>query len=198
MDEEFDIMPHRAVASLKKEIEDLKSSPQVREKQDKMLGSIDKLNDTMSSMMEMFKQAGEELKLEEREEAALSEQIIPLMKKLDAIIDQNEKIAKGMVAIADMVNEVLPKLEARLEEKTQPAPASQPTYRRPEPRTVQPPSFDEPFSFDEPSFDMPGSMPPSGNMPPPPSPGMQPPSFGMPPPPPQSGKKGLLGGLFKK
>jgi len=43
---------------------------------------------------------------EEKEEIFLAEKIKPLSEKVDKLLDQNEKIAKALVAIADMIEEI--------------------------------------------------------------------------------------------
>ena len=56
-------------------------------------------------MMGLFKMAGEELKLDEKKKEVVSEKIDPLLKKIDVLLEQNQKIAKGIVAVADLVKE---------------------------------------------------------------------------------------------
>ena len=66
---------------------------------------LDRLNKSLNVMLEVFKQAAEDLKLEEHDSDTLAKQMGPLSDKIDTLIDQNQKIAKGIVAIADMVKE---------------------------------------------------------------------------------------------
>jgi aldehyde:ferredoxin oxidoreductase len=63
--------------------------------------SIDDLNNTIKSFMSLFSKAGEELK----KEPADDEKINSLMQKISSLEEQNEKIARGIVAVADMLKE---------------------------------------------------------------------------------------------
>jgi hypothetical protein len=78
-------------------------------KQD-LQSSIDSLNQSINSLVGLFKEAAESLKMEEKEADIVAQKIDPIMEKLDMIIDQNKKIAKGIVAVADMMDERLPKI----------------------------------------------------------------------------------------
>ena len=219
-DEDFELMPQKTVNQLKRELESLKAKKgddgEISQK--KLLSAMENLTRLLEDMMRLFKVAIDEMQIEQKEETAISHQMSPLGDRLDKIIEQNEKIAKGMVAVADMVNDVLPKLEDELIEK--------PT-RRSEPKIERESS---------PAFDFSPQSPPMGSLIPEASPFGSPPSFGpppvprppspplqfgapsgMPPPPPPGGpfmppppmnfddlsgddkpkKKGLMG-LFKK
>jgi|TARA_B100001971_G_C18164447_1_gene523341 hypothetical protein len=102
-EEGYEIMPYKEIVQLKKQITDLQK--QVGDPNSKdLLVSMDKLTKTMDSMLKLFAQAADEMKLEEKTESELTEKIEPLMEKIRGMEHQNKTIAEGMVAIADMVN----------------------------------------------------------------------------------------------
>ena len=206
MDEdEYAIVSKKEFLALKRELDKLKKNPlEGSEHGETLQASIDNLNRSLNTMLEVFKQAADEMKLEEHDTELVSKQMGPLNDKLDTLIDQNQKIAKGIVAIADMVREKLDELASR----PRLAPLGGP---RPEPRPM--PSGG-PGPLPGPMPPPPGAMPrPSGPMPPPSGPGMgrpmPPPSPGGEPPMPDfppldsgdsfggPGGKDIMGGLMK-
>jgi hypothetical protein len=187
--DEYELMPERKLSSMKKELEDFRKRAENVDVKSGLpkdtVSSLENLNTSINSLLGLFKTATEELKLEERDEALVSKQLDPIAKKIDILLDQNEKIAKAIIAIADMVKE---SGEQHNEEEK--------NFEEQKPR-MEPPSF--------------GAMPPSMGMPPPrsgmfpPPPGGAPepmPPFGMPELGPMPGfeerpkKKGF--GLFGK
>lgn len=67
--------------------------------------SIDNLNDSIHSLIKLFKEATEELKMDEHDSELMEQRISPVMKKIKSLEEQNEKIARGIVAVADMLKE---------------------------------------------------------------------------------------------
>ncbi|MBD3203853.1 hypothetical protein GF327_06135 [Candidatus Woesearchaeota archaeon] len=102
--DDYELLPHEEIRRLKNEISKLKSSPE--KKSDDLVNSMDSLGKSISSLLGVFKEAAEEMKLDEHDSMMLSDKIDPLIRKIDLVLDQNEKIAKGIVAIADMVEEM--------------------------------------------------------------------------------------------
>ncbi len=99
MAEEF-----KELAELKKQVEDIKkmsgSSPS------NVQDSMERLNKSINDLQIVFKSAIEELKSEEQEEITFSKKIEPMVKKLNTVHEQNERIAEGIVALADMLEEM--------------------------------------------------------------------------------------------
>jgi len=104
MDDEYELIPHKEIFELKKEIEglkeQLKSKGQAGEPQKNLTESI-------QEMIIIFREATEQL----RSKPASSE-------SLAMLVDQNEKIARGLLAIADILNEYLPQILKSTKEKT--------------------------------------------------------------------------------
>ena len=201
MEEEYEIMSRSTLNKLKSEVEEMKKGPSKE-----MHESVRDLKGSMDQMINLFKVASEEMKTEKIEEKGVEKKLGPLLEKLDKISEQQNELAKGMVAIADMVKEHFPKIEHSIEDIQR---------IRLEPRKKAPMPL-PPLAPPGPPMGPPPHMPPPPRMPPPPSapmplPGMPPPPGAAPPPPPGLGpmppleplgpppkKKGLLGGLFRK
>ena len=210
-DEEYAIVSKKEFLALKKELDKLKKDPLGDSEQGENLqGSIDNLSKSLNVMLEVFKQAAQDMSLEDHDNALVGKQMGPLNEKLDTLIEQNQKIAKGIVAVADMVKEKLDELkESRPESK----PALPPLSGAPKPPMSGPMSppmggpMSPPMGVPMPPPPMGGPMPPGqGNsFPPGPSPPMGadllPPSNFPPPPPPGNlpppGQNRVMGGLMK-
>ena len=142
-DEPYEILPHREVASLKRDIADLKQK--VGSSSSKQLAdSMANLSKTMDHMLNLFQTTAEEMKLEE--EGGSPAGLAEINSKLDELIDQNKTIAEGIVAIADMIKgeksesalqEVLTRAKEALqgvpEETREPLPDGNTKYARPLP-----------------------------------------------------------------
>ncbi len=100
--DEYEVLPHKELIELKKQIAEIKQSyaakPALQE-------SMDNLNRSITSLMHLFKTASEEIKLEKHDEETVAGRLGPVMKKLNEIEVQNEKIAEAILAISGMIHE---------------------------------------------------------------------------------------------
>ena len=108
--DEFEIVPKKEIEGLKKDVDGIKSDPLGSSPSGKNLtGSIDKLTKSMDGMFELFKVANKEIK-EEASSLEFMKQLAPLFenlnKKMEKILEQHDKIADGIVAIADLVKQM--------------------------------------------------------------------------------------------
>jgi hypothetical protein len=122
-EEPYDLMPHKDIIELKNQLKNLKSE---KFSFHELMNSVNALTKSMDSMMKLFKEAGEEIRAEEKEDT--------LNKKLDGIIEQNKVIADGMVAVSDMVKDFIGKQKIPEPIQAQPTPSFQP----PKPDIQQP------------------------------------------------------------
>ncbi|MFO8016774.1 MAG: hypothetical protein R6U32_06735 [Candidatus Woesearchaeota archaeon] len=107
--EDYDIVPHEEVLRLRKEVEDIKQHPFGSTKEGKeLLEAIKKLSESMDNLTGLFQEAAEQMKLEERESEMISKKIDPLFNQMNELIDENKKIAKGIIAVADMIKKERP------------------------------------------------------------------------------------------
>lgn len=175
MDEEYAIVSKKEFEQLKNQLDRLKKNPLGdSQKGQDLQDSIDNLSRSLNSMMSIFKEAADDMKLEGRDQQVIGAKIEPLGGKLDTLIEQNQKIAKGLIAVADMVKEKLEKIEEHTTSNSKPEVNDDlklPSMNRP---TMPPP---------------PMSAPSGSPMPPPPS--------GMSMPPPPNMKKPIMGGMMK-
>lgn len=130
-DEEYELLPHKEILEIKKEIAKFKGNPDTIPKST-LETSINKLSNSIDSLMELFKSSAEDMKMERHDEKLLLQRIEPLIDKFNSVIEQNEKIAKGIVAVADMVktNIVDKKEEPEEEEEKPQAPPFSPPPRQ--------------------------------------------------------------------
>ena len=106
MADDYEFIPHNDIIKLKKEIDEVKKNPFGDSRQNKtLLDAMDDLTKAINSLVDLFKVASEELKLEEHDSVLINEKISPLLRKINDLEQQNEKIAKGIVALADMMND---------------------------------------------------------------------------------------------
>ena len=100
------------LTALRAEIEALKEKRPTQRKMtatpDNVMESMDKLTSTLNDFMQTFEQATEDMRLEEKEEELFIKELKPLHEKMDQIVEQNEKIAKGIIAVANMLNSDIP------------------------------------------------------------------------------------------
>src|SRR3989344_6637372 len=92
---------YKDITQLKAEIK----SNQVSIKQ--LYDSIGNLSKLLEDMFSMFKNASEQMKLEESMAEERKKAHEEILKKLDEIIEQNKTIATGMVDVSDIVKEKL-------------------------------------------------------------------------------------------
>lgn len=64
------------------------------------------LANSISSLTRIFEQASEDLKIDTHDAVMVAEKLEKILTRLEKIEIQNEKIAKGIVALADMVEDL--------------------------------------------------------------------------------------------
>jgi chromosome segregation ATPase len=175
-EEPYEIVPHKEIADLKKQIKELKAKGSDSDSK-QLVGSVNKLTEHIHSMMSLFKSAADDMHLEEKDEHFVAKKIEPLIGKLDEIIEQNKTIAEGIVAVADTLKEnmekhpVMPQTKPEQEfgpnfemppaempelnemhPRTRPMPPPfMPKHTPPRPMPSMPmPAMPKPFPFDKP------------------------------------------------
>lgn len=189
-DDDYELVSKKEIMEMKGEIEHLKKNPLGNNATSKdLLSSVDSLNHTMQDMMGIFQEAAKGMV--EEEHSVDNKQFSELSEKIDSLIEQNKKIAKGIVTVADLLSK----------HQDEPKPAEKPKEQSP----FGMPDFDSPLGppSGPPSNGphelppLPGGPPPSMGLPPSGPPGSSPPPPGlgpMPPPPsmPEPEKKGFF------
>ena len=96
MNDEYELIPHQEILELRKEIEALKEQLKTRGQ----AGEPQKnLTESIQELILIFREATEQLRSKPASQESLA-----------MLVDQNEKIAKGLLAIADILNEYLPQI----------------------------------------------------------------------------------------
>jgi len=135
-DDDYTLLSSKEVSELKQDIDYLKKNPLGGSASGRTLQeSIEKLNENMRELIEIFKEASDMMKAEERESDVIIKRIEPIERKLDELSDQNQKIAKGILAIADMVSE---KEKSRPQPQIQPRPMQYSIPQMPRPSMSRP------------------------------------------------------------
>ncbi|MBN1502719.1 hypothetical protein JW930_04185 [Candidatus Woesearchaeota archaeon] len=99
-----------------------------------LVRSMNSLTGSINSLLGIFKEAAEDMKMDEHDSVLLGDRIDPIMEKLDKLLEQNEKIAKGIVALADMIDEMKGGKIVPAPPTTRQMPMQQSSY--PQPRTL--------------------------------------------------------------
>lgn len=167
----YELVPYKQIQDLKDELKRLKDVPIPSTK--KLQVTMDDLAAKVDRLTAIFEEAGHEIKTEEGG-LTFQEKMKPLLEKMNKILEQNSEIAKGIVAVADLVNELKGRMEDGFTVKQEESSPNE-TLMRPEPQMR---SFNPP------------QMPPQ-RMPPPMSAPMGPP--GLPPLPPLGNQKRKFG-----
>ena len=146
--DEYELLPREEVENLKREVERLKKEPFGSLKEgETLLEAINHLNNNIRRLIDIFSKVEADLVKEYNEGNTADD--------LKTIREQNEEIAQGIVAVADMVKEMKESPESSLTTTTQ-----EPATLRPGPKipVVRPRST---MGASLPDFDdAPGPMPP--------------------------------------
>lgn len=107
VEEEYEIMPHRTLQEIKDEVDQLKDMTASKDKrsQKEFKSSIKRLNDNITVLLDLFKEAGEGVKEEKEEEEDIKGNLEFLKSKIEKIEEENKTIAKGIVTVADMIKD---------------------------------------------------------------------------------------------
>lgn len=98
-DDEYELLPRQEVENLKHELERLKKNPLGELKEGKtLLDAVNSLNDNIKKLINIFTKAEADLAKEYSEGNPAQD--------LKSIKEQNEQIAQGLLAVADLVKEI--------------------------------------------------------------------------------------------
>ncbi len=200
--DEYELIPEDELIKLKRDIQKLRGRTSSGETNHSGVEiSIDELNTSINKMLEVFVKAAQTYDVEESDGNLMTKNLEPLATKIEVLQEQNQKIAKGIVAVSDLMQNVFDKLEV-MEKRMMDChePQKQAFISHPQVRVQQPPRMQaQPMpgqqTYGQP---MPGVPPSAGPMPqnlmganvPPPSGTIPEPPKEMPQ---TSPKKGLFG-----
>jgi hypothetical protein len=129
--DDYELLPHREVAELRGELSKMREFPAGPGR--RMQISMDQLADKVDKLIAIFEEAMHELKVEEGG-LSFQEKMRPVMERMNKVLDQQAEIASGIVALADLLNDLKQRIETR---PTQPMlPTFQPMQSAP-PQAMQ-------------------------------------------------------------
>ncbi|MBU4493005.1 MAG: hypothetical protein KKA61_01420 [Nanoarchaeota archaeon] len=112
MKDEYKLVPKKEITDMKKEVEDLRKALMQRKVKTKepissknLKKSMDNLSDSINELVNLFtvaKDMDQKGAFEESKQQATAE--------MQSLVEQNKAIAKGILAITEMLSEYLPKL----------------------------------------------------------------------------------------
>ncbi len=100
---DYEILPHSLLEDLKYDVEALKKKLQEPEtKTNELILEIESLKDSIHELNEVFKKA-----LDTTADEDVFKAVSNLNERIDAVVTQNETIARGMIAISDKVDQFI-------------------------------------------------------------------------------------------
>lgn len=99
--QDYELMPHNEVLELRDELRKLKMHPNEKTLQLSMVELAAKVD----KLIDIFTEAMHEIRIEEGG-LTFQDKMKPLVDRMDKILEQNSQIAEGLVAVADLVNEM--------------------------------------------------------------------------------------------
>lgn len=105
-EDDYDIVPHKRLVELEQEVDVLKKNPFGATPSGKeMLEGMGSLGKGIKELVGLFRDAADEMKKEQEDFGTFEKQMAPVMERLNDLIEQNKKIARGIIAVADMLKE---------------------------------------------------------------------------------------------
>ncbi|MDO8642710.1 MAG: hypothetical protein Q7R76_03940 [Candidatus Woesearchaeota archaeon] len=111
-EEDYDIVPHKRLIELEQKVDQIKQNPFASVPSGKeLVESMRALNRNLTDLTGLFKTAADDIQTEQHDVTVVQQQMGPVAEKLDMLLEQNKKIARGIIAIADMLKDQGAKLE---------------------------------------------------------------------------------------
>jgi hypothetical protein len=105
-DDDYELLPHRALANIQREIDIVKQKASSNEETipANLKSSIDSLSGKISNLISIFQEAAKSMPAEEG--AGSSQKIDLLLKKMETLEGENRKIAEAILVVADLIKEM--------------------------------------------------------------------------------------------
>jgi len=129
VEEDYEIVSRKEIDRLKHEIKDLREG--------KDSASASNIMGKLNQMLELFKDASINIK----EDMPLGKKIDVMNEKLEKLLDQNHKIAEGMITVAEMLSGEKPKGQQPQSTPKQAIPSKEPQQYPQMPHPGIPPQF---------------------------------------------------------
>ena len=123
-EEDYEIIPHKRLIELEQKVDHIKQNPFASVPSGKeLVESMRALNRNLTELTGLFKTASDDIQTEQHDVSVVQQQMGPVAEKLDLLLDQNKKIARGIIALADMLKEQGAKLERVSSGRSSPLPS---------------------------------------------------------------------------
>ncbi|PIN68631.1 hypothetical protein COV93_08770 [Candidatus Woesearchaeota archaeon CG11_big_fil_rev_8_21_14_0_20_43_8] len=122
---DYELIPHKEILDLKTQIEELRKQKGLVERgaeaeieitNKELYDSMNKLIEGINQLIKLFKRAGEEFSHYDESDSYVKK-LTPMEKKIDEALEQNKKIARGILAVSDSLKEQIQKLGDDFDEK---------------------------------------------------------------------------------
>ncbi|HLD05613.1 MAG TPA: hypothetical protein VJG90_07875 [Candidatus Nanoarchaeia archaeon] len=130
-DEEYELLPHHEIVRLREEVDRLKANP-VSSEAANLVASMNKLNESIQRLIRIFEVAEKELSQEYKHSKTED--------KLGRIVYQNKEIAKGIIAVADLIKKRSVTTSQTMSTPPLSLPAAEPAPPSLEPEPIEEPS----------------------------------------------------------
>ena len=90
--DDYDLLPHRELHDLKKQVDEMKGGPSSR----KLMETMEELRNTVNDLIELFKVTSHELRVQEKDDTDIH-------KKLDRISSQQRLLAEAVLSLSEKV-----------------------------------------------------------------------------------------------
>ncbi|NOZ80080.1 MAG: hypothetical protein GXP63_00265 [DPANN group archaeon] len=157
-DDEYELTPHKELIKLRQELERLKKDSISDTSSDDLLGHIKELNHSIKSLTILFKDAAQDISHSDEKIHTVQQNFNPMMERLDMLVEQNKKIAAGIVSVAELIRE-------KMNEPLHPEPAAMPSSLYGSTPSLGPQGLQSlPKEPAAPSFSSAPPMPPMGGL----------------------------------
>lgn len=111
--DDYEFVPRESLDQLHSELNKLKKggAEDLVNRDEELHRSIKTLTHTLKGLIDVFHDASLEMKLEENESQVLKKRMDPIESKIDVLIEQNRKIAQGLIAITEAVQQKFDEIE---------------------------------------------------------------------------------------
>jgi len=105
MNDDYEIISQREIRKLREQLKGIDSGKAVDV--NTLHRTVSELDEKLGSLLDIFSAAVDDMREEDKESEIIKDKINPIIEKLDQIDDQNKKLAQGMVAVNDLLEEKL-------------------------------------------------------------------------------------------
>jgi hypothetical protein len=131
-DDDYEIMPHREILELKKELEKLKRNPFGKNRSaEDLLDAINNLDHSITRLIDVFEHAADKLseEIKPKENLQVQNDMKPIMNKIDLLVDQNKELAEGLISVVQMIRKEKRDVPKGIDEQIRPMVSRKPETR---------------------------------------------------------------------